>query len=74
MKKVFETGGHNPVKGASPVSMITVRQRESGRRLFDVVYGLQVDAKLTYSEACAKLGQAILHMQCCEGIASNEGD
>ena len=73
MKKVFTCGGRNPFKGASTPDMITVRQRESGRRLFDVVYGLQVKKDLTYSQACAELGQAILHLQCCEGIASNEG-
>lgn len=73
MKKVFTTGGRNPFKGASTADMITVRQRESGRRLFDVVYGLQVKSNLTYAEACKELGAAILHLQCCEGLASNEG-
>jgi hypothetical protein len=41
--------------------------------LFRVTYGLQVTDNLTYSAACAALGQAILHHLCCEGLASNEG-
>ena len=73
MKKVFTCGGRNPFKGASTVDMITLRQRESGDMLFDVVYGLEVTKGLTYSAACFELGKAILHMQCCEGIASNDG-
>lgn len=73
MRIIVEIGGANPFKGASTKALITLRQRQSGRRLFDVVYGLQVDSKLTYADACAKLGEAILHDLCCDGIASNEG-
>lgn len=73
MKIVFETGGQNYFKQAKTKSAITMMQAESGKRLFTVVYGLQEKSKLTYSDACAELGACILHMLCCDGIASNEG-
>lgn len=41
---------------------------------FAVQYGKQLDESLTYAEACAKLGQAILHHLSCEGLVDNERD
>jgi hypothetical protein len=73
MKTVFTCGGANPFKGAKTKELITVQQSESGSLLLKVTYGLQEKSKLTYAQCCAELGQAILHMQCCEGLASNEG-
>lgn len=73
MKTVFEFGGANLYQGARTKSLITLEQSESGRRRFNLTYGLQRDTGLTYSEACESLGQVILHHLCCESIASNEG-
>lgn len=73
MKTVFEWGGPNHFNGAKSRSLIQVDQSESGDRLFRVTYGLQVKTGLTYEQACREIGIAILHYQCCEGIASNEG-
>lgn len=32
-----------------------------------VIYGAQVDRDLNYSQACDKLGEAIMHALCCAG-------
>ena len=73
MKTVFEFGGPNHFNGARSRSIIQADQQQGGDRLFTVTYGLERKPGLTYSEACRALGAAILHYQCCEGIASNEG-
>lgn len=73
MVTVFEFGGPNTYRGAQTKSLIQADQQESGDFLFDVTYGLEMKVGLTYSQACKALGQAILHHQCCEGVASNEG-
>ena len=73
MKIVFTAGGLNPFKNAKTSEMITVKQSEGGKMLFTVIYGLQVKAGLTYAQCCRELGRCILHMQCGEGLASNEG-
>lgn len=41
---------------------------------FAVQYGCQIDVRLTYSEACAKLGQALLHAAACDSLIDNERD
>lgn len=46
---------------------ITLGQGRGGKERFRVIYGLQVDDHLSYSEACKKLGEAILHALACEG-------
>jgi hypothetical protein len=73
MKTVFTHGGENPFVGAKAANMIELKQQESGKRLFTLVYGLAVKKGLTYEQACKALGQVILHFECCEGNASNEG-
>lgn len=73
MKTLLELGGTNPYREAKTKSLITLEQSESGRKLFNLTYGLQRDVGLTYNEACESLGQVIMHHLCCEGIASNEG-
>ena len=73
MNSVFEYGGKNFFDGAQTESLIHVHQQKGGKRLFTVTYGLQRKADLTYDEACKELGAVILHYQCCQGIASNEG-
>lgn len=71
MKIIFETGGPNAfTKGRQAV---TVYQYEDKNRLFKIIYGLQVCDDLTYDRCTTELGSCILHMLCCEGIASNEG-
>jgi hypothetical protein len=72
MQTVFEFGGANPFKAAKTKSLITLQQYESKPFLFKCTYGLEVKDKLTYGEACAKLGQAILHHLACEGLVNNE--
>ena len=72
MKTVFEFGGVNFFRDAKYPALITALQSESGRRLFTVAYGLQVKQGLTYEQACREIGICVLHLQCCNGIASNE--
>lgn len=48
---------------------ITLQQR--GKDNFLVRYGKQVDAGLSYAQACAKLGQALMHHMACEGQLDN---
>jgi len=48
-----------------------IRLDQTGLDQFTVVYGYQVDAGLTYGEACDKLGQAIMHALACEGAIDN---
>jgi hypothetical protein len=48
---------------------VTLQQR--GRDNFAVRYGKQVDAGLSYGDACAKLGQALMHQLACEGQLDN---
>lgn len=38
---------------------------------FAVQYGMQVDDDLSYGEACAKLGQALMHDLSCGGLVDN---
>ena len=49
--------------------LVTLQQR--GKDNFAVRYGRQVDAGLTYAEACAKLGQAVMHECACNGELDN---
>lgn len=73
MKTVFEFGGTNFFDGAKSKSLIQADQQASGKQLFTVTYGLQRKTGLTYEQACKEIGACILHLQCCNGIASNEG-
>lgn len=52
---------------------ITVVQEQNKAGLFRVIYGLDISDKLTYLQACASIGQALLHHLSCEGIVNNEG-
>lgn len=45
--------------------LVTLQQR--GENLFLVRYGKQVESDMTYGEACAKLGQALMHQMTCDG-------
>jgi len=49
--------------------LISLQQR--GRDNFAVRYGKQVDAELTYAQACKELGAAILHHLTCESRLDN---
>lgn len=49
--------------------MVTLQQR--GKDNFAVRYGAEVHADLTYSEACGKLGQALMHQAACDGQLDN---
>ena len=74
MRTVFEFGGPNSFQGAKSSSVIQLDQSEGPGERFRLTYGLRVKNNLTYADACHELGAAILHWQCCEGLASNEGD
>lgn len=41
---------------------------------FVVIYGQQIDTKLTYRQATAKLGEAIMHVLACRGELDNRGN
>jgi hypothetical protein len=41
---------------------------QRGKDSFVVVYGRQVDDNLSYAQACAKLGQALMHAAACNGL------
>lgn len=53
------------------VEMVTLQQKRKND--FAVRYGCQVDDGLTYSQACDKLGQALMHQAACNGTLNNEG-
>lgn len=48
---------------------IKVEQYTNG--LFRVTYGLQVDDKLDYVDACHKFGEDIFHALACESLLDN---
>ena len=73
MRTVFTTGGANPFPRAPAKHLIEVRQEDTKRGLFTVIYGLQVTPGLTYTQACTEIGACVLHSACCEGLATNEG-
>lgn len=49
--------------------LVSLQQR--GPDDFVVRYGKEVYAELTYAEACAKLGGAIMHALACDGVIDN---
>jgi hypothetical protein len=49
--------------------MVTLQQR--GRDNFAVRYGKEVYAGLSYSEACKRLGQALMHQGACNDLLDN---
>ena len=51
---------------------IRLEQRGS-KDCFCVTYGEQIDDWLSYGEAAAKLGQALMHRAACEGMLDNGG-
>ena len=48
-----------------PIALGVTPRRQYDR--FTVVYGMQHEGGLSYSEACNKLGQAIMHALTCSG-------
>jgi len=48
-----------------------IKLQQHGRDSFRVVYGQQVDDRLTYAQAAAKLGEAIMHKAACDGLLDN---
>jgi hypothetical protein len=84
MRKFFNTGSMSesanakPPRGftlcrAFPDLLIKLEQRTNKQGLFRVTYGLQVTDELTYAQACAELGQCILHALACNSELNNEG-
>lgn len=56
-------------KLCSQIGLVTLQQR--GIDNFLVRYGRQVEAGLSYGEACGKLGQALMHQLACDGALDN---
>lgn len=48
-----------------------IRLYQDGRDNFAVQYGQQLDERLSYGQATAKLGQAIMHALACAGELDN---
>lgn len=48
-----------------------IELRQAGKDNFTVRYGLQIDERLSYGEAAAKLGQAVMHALACDGKLDN---
>jgi len=44
---------------------------QAGRDNFTVIYGMQIEKGLTYSEAAKRLGCAIMHAAACDGRLDN---
>lgn len=44
------------------------------RNSYAVQYGKQLDERLYYADACAKLGEAIMHDLACQSLLDNERD
>jgi hypothetical protein len=44
---------------------------QKSKDCFAVQYGMQLDKELKYSEACSKLGEAILHALACQSKLDN---
>ena len=72
MKTVFTYGGNNPYCPTAE-ALIVLKQSDSKEALFNLTYGCEITPSLTYSMACRKLGEAMLHHLSCEGIVNNEG-
>ena len=53
----------------TPWGPLKLEQR--GRDSFRVTYGLQIDDKLSYAQASAQYGQAIMHWLACEDMLDN---
>lgn len=53
------------------VAGVLVELSQRGPEDFCVIYGTQVVAPLTYADACAKLGQALLHGLSCDDKVDN---
>lgn len=48
-----------------------IKLHQQGKDKFSVLYGVQLDHDLSYGEAAAKLGQALMHALACEGNLDN---
>ena len=48
-----------------------IKLYQHGRDSFKVRYGMQIDDRLDYGNAAAKIGQAIMHALSCEGKVDN---
>lgn len=51
-----------------------IQLRQTSIKTFSVRYGGQLDKRLTYAEAAAKLGQAIMHRAACDGKLDTQPD
>lgn len=57
--------------GQFPVTLIRTRKGRGDAwgelERYSVQYGSQIDSNLTYAQAAAKLGQALMHQAACAG-------
>lgn len=56
---------------ATVIAGMTISLIQTGRNNFTVTYWKDVNDKLTYNQACDKLGQCILHALACESKLDN---
>lgn len=51
-------------------SLVSLQQRShyNNQSSFLVRYGREIHSGLTYSEACTKLGSALMHQTACDGL------
>lgn len=50
---------------------LDVRLVQQGRNRFAVIYGLQLRADLTYSQAATEYGSSVMHALACRGLLDN---
>lgn len=53
------------------IKLVQTTNRTTRPNAFQVIYGQQVDHDLTYTEAAAKLGEAIMHACACAGTLND---
>ncbi len=74
---IIESARAEPPKGmklcGSFPDLLTKLEQHDRSKLFRVTYGLEVYDDLTYSEACERLGEAILHALACNSKLDNSG-
>lgn len=51
-----------------PNGHVPIQLWQRGKDNFEVIYGKQIDSRLTYGRAAAKLGAAIMHWLSCGGL------
>ncbi len=77
MRKMLNDYGRRSLYGpcayeSDEVSGVPIRLYQMDPDNYAVQYGKQLDHSLSYEEAVAKLGQAMMHALACEGRLNND--